>query len=364
MPPDDQGERTETPTQRRREESRQRGQVARSQDLSSAVILLGALGALQVLGPRIFAQLAGVMTRLLDVRDGAAWDLSRLDQTFRLGLWSVAVILLPLLLTVMVAGVLSNLMQVGLVLSGEPLIPKLGKISPLLGAKRMFSKRSLVRLAMSLGKVAVIAVIAYITISSRLGQILASAGLGYQRIVSTAGEMVFLLGIRVALVLFGLAVLDFLFQRWQHEQDLKMTRQELKEDLKRMEGDPQLRAHRLRVARQLAMQRMGLEVPRSTVVVTNPTHLAVALLYTEDMNAPKVTAKGADLLALRIRQIAAASGVPIVERKPLAQALYKSCEVGQEVPVRLYQAVAEVLAYVYELARHKKIGRRIPTGVT
>ena len=142
-----------------------------------------------------------------------------------------------------------------------------------------------------------------------------------------------------------------------------MTRQEVKEDLKRMEGDPQIRARRQRVARQLAMQRMSQDVPKSTVVVTNPTHLAVVLLYKDEMNAPRVVAKGADFLAIRIRQIAAGAGVPIVERKPLAQSLFKSCEVGDEIPVALYQAVAEVLAYVYELARHKKIGRRIPAPV-
>ena len=337
--------------------------MARSPDLSSAVILLGALGALSILGARIFAQLSNIMMRLL-LAEGVAGDLTQTGRTLSMCLWGVGTILLPLLLAVMAAALLSNLLQVGIIFTGEPLVPKLSKISPLAGVKRMFSKRALVRLAMSLAKVAIIGGIAYVTIASLLGRILTSWDVGYRAIATVAAEMVLLLGVRVGVVLLALAVMDYMFQRWQHEQDLRMTRQELKEDLKRMEGDPHIRSRRQRVARQLAMQRMGLEVPRSTMVVTNPTHLAVALLYKEGMNAPKVVAKGADFMAIRIRQIAAASSVPIVERKPLAQALYKNCEVGDEIPVNLYQAVAEVLAYVYELAQHKKIGRHIPAGVS
>jgi flagellar biosynthesis protein FlhB len=364
MPSDEQGERTESPTQRRREESRERGQVAHSADLSSALVLLGALGALNFLGGRIFTQLAAMTADLLDVSDAPAWDIGQVGQTFRTCLWGTATILVPLLATIMVSAILSNLLQTGLLFTGEPLKPNLSKISPLAGLKRMFSRRSLVRLGMSMGKVAIVGAVGYVTIAGGIERILATSGMAYQQVVTLAGEMVLALCLRIAVVLLVLALLDYIFQRWQHEQDLMMTRQELKEDLKRMEGDPQIRARRQRVARQLAMQRMSREVPRSTVVVTNPTHLSVALLYHEDMNAPKVVAKGSDLMAIRIRQIAAASGVPIVERKPLAQALYKSCDVGDEVPVSLYKAVAEVLAYVYELARHKKIGRRIPAGVS
>lgn len=363
MAADDQGEKTEAPTQRRRDEARQRGQVARSVDLSSAAILLAALVALNFLGSRIFAELAAVMTRLLDGRSGPAWDVGSVRQVAGACLTSVATILLPLLLAMMLAGVLGNLFQVGIVFTAEPLKPELNKISPLAGLKRLFSKRSLVRLLMSLGKVGVIGVVSYLTIAGRFDQIITATGLGFQQVAAVGAELVFTLCIRVGVVLLALALLDYLFQRWQHEQDLMMSREELKEDLKRMEGDPQIRARRQRVARQLAMQRMSLEVPRATVVVTNPTHLAVALLYRDGMNAPKVTAKGGDFMAVRIRQIAAAAGVPIVERKPLAQALYKTCKVGDEIPVNLYKTVAEVLAYVYELARHKKIGRRIPAGV-
>ncbi len=363
MPPDDQGERSEAPTQHRRDEARQRGQVAHSQDLTSAAILLGALVALQFLGRHMFARLANVMGQLLSPTDGPAWDLHAAGQTLAITAWSVGAILVPLMLTVMLLGVLGNLVQVGWVLTAEPLKPTFNKISPLAGLGRMFSKRSLVRLTMSLGKVGIIGVISWVTVEKDLPMILSSAGMDDLQVVALAGDLTLTLGLRVGAVLLALALLDLLYQRWQHDQDLHMTRQELKEDLKRMEGDPHIRARRQRVARQLAMQRMSQEVPRATVVVTNPTHLAVALLYREGMNAPKVVAKGADHMAIRIRQIGAAHGVPIVERKPLAQALYKGCKVGDEVPTALYKAVAEVLAYVYELARSKKIGRRIPASV-
>ena len=156
------------------------------------------------------------------------------------------------------------------------------------------------------------------------------------------------------MVLLVLGLLDYAFQRWQHEKDLRMSKQEVKEDMKRMEGDPLVKQRRTRIARQLALQRIGQAVPKADVVVTNPTHFSVALKYdSKTMTAPKVVAKGADFLAMRIRQIALANGVPLVERKEIAQALYKSVEVGQEVPPQLYNAVAEVLAYVYRLGGRK-----------
>ena len=162
------------------------------------------------------------------------------------------------------------------------------------------------------------------------------------------------LALKLAVLLLVLALLDYAFQRWQHERDLRMSKQEVKEDMKRMEGDPLVKQRRTRVARQLALQRIGQAVPNADVVVTNPTHFSVALKYdAKTMTAPKVIAKGADFLALRIRQIAVANGVPMVERKEIAQALYKTVEVGQEVPPQLYSAVAEVLAYVYRLGGRK-----------
>jgi flagellar biosynthesis protein FlhB len=167
-------------------------------------------------------------------------------------------------------------------------------------------------------------------------------------------ELVYALGLKLAVILLVLAIIDYAFQRWKREADLKMSKQELKEELKRMDGDPLVKQRRARVARQLAMQRIAAAVPKADVIVTNPTHFAVALQYESgDMRAPKVVAKGADYMAMRIRQLAAVHGVPIVERKALARALYAGVEVGQEIPPEHYTAVAEILAYVYRLGERK-----------
>ena len=181
-------------------------------------------------------------------------------------------------------------------------------------------------------------------------RIISLAGLETKPMFSAAAGLVFSLGVKLALLLLFLAIADFAFHRWQRERDLRMTRQDVKEELKRMEGDPLIRQRRTRVARQLALQRIGHTVPGADVVVTNPTHYAVALKYdSASMHAPKVVAKGADFLAMRIRQLAALHGVPLVERKELAQAIYNTVEVGREVPPQFYNAVAEILAYVYRL---------------
>jgi flagellar biosynthetic protein FlhB len=180
------------------------------------------------------------------------------------------------------------------------------------------------------------------------------AELEMMRMFSAACALVYALAVKLAVILLLLAFLDWAYQRWQRERDLRMSKQEIKEEYKRMEGDPLIKQRRARVARQLAMQRISQAVPKADVIVTNPTHFSIALQYDpKTMKSPKVVAKGADFMAMRIRQIAAIHGIPLVERKPLAQALYKSVEVGQEVPSQFYAAVAEVLAYVYRLSGRK-----------
>ncbi|MFC1783956.1 flagellar biosynthesis protein FlhB, partial [Planctomycetota bacterium] len=203
--------------------------------------------------------------------------------------------------------------------------------------------------------------VASITIKGFIPQLVGLSGLSFSEVVGRAANLVFILGLRIAVVLVILALFDYAYQRWQHQQDLRMTKEEIKEELKRMEGDPIMRQRRRGVARQLAMQRMSQAVPKADVVITNPTELAVALKYDHDeMPAPKVVAKGAGYIAQRIRDLANEHGVPIVERKPLAQTLYKACDVGDYVPPELYKAVAEVLAYIFELAG--KGYRRKATG--
>ncbi len=349
--PADSGDKTEAPTPRRLQEAREKGQVAKSQDLSAAVGLLMGLILLNFYGNAILDNWLKLMRQCLTLDMAATDGMMVLDLTWRMAARYVAPILLPLMLLFVVAAILVNVFQVGFMLVTEPLKPSFDKISPISGFKRLFSVRSAVRFAMSLAKVVIISIVAYLTIADYMPELVGMTGLSFVQVIGLGGHLMLILGLRMALVLFILALIDYGFQRYKHTQDLKMTKEEVKEELKRMEGDATMRQRRREVARQLARQRMSQAVPKADVIITNPTHLAIALKYTsEEMPAPKVIARGADYMATRIREIAAEHGIPIIERKPLAQALYKSCEVGDYVPPDLYKAVAEVLAYVYELA--------------
>jgi len=204
---------------------------------------------------------------------------------------------------------------------------------------------------MNIGKMILIGVIVYVVISQQLPVILSLGGVEFPENFAVGAGIIYSLAWRIALALFILAVADWMWQKWKHERDLRMSKQEVKDEAKRMEGDQMIKGRRRQLARKMIMQRIHRDVPTADVVVTNPTELAIAIRYDpETMSSPKVVAKGAGFLAARIRQIAIANGVPILERKPLAQALYKTVEVGQEVPSEFYQAIAEILAYVYELA--------------
>jgi flagellar biosynthetic protein FlhB len=239
-------------------------------------------------------------------------------------------------------------------LTFKPLVPKFSKLSPAKGLSNLFGKRGLMRFLMSMGKVAVVSSVAGVVIYFDGPQMLSLIRLDAGQLLAAAGGLVWDLSIKIAIVLMLLALLDLVYQRWQHQQDLKMTKHEVKEEMKRMEGDPMTKQRRTKIARQMAMQRMGQAVPGADVVVTNPTHYAVALKYDDTMAAPKVVAKGVDYMALRIRQLASANGVPIVERPPLARGMYRYVEVGQEIPAKFYSAVAEILAYVYQLNQSRR----------
>ena len=359
--PADTGDKTEAPTPRRLQEAREKGQVARSMDLSAAIGLLAGMLLLNWYGSTILRSFMAMTRQSLNLEEAPTNGWTVIDFAGRLFIKHGSAILLPFFLVLVVVAVVSNLAQVGFIFSGQPITPALSKLSPIKGVARLFSKRTAMRLLMSLTKVGVISVIAFITIKGFIPQLVGLSGLSFSEVVGRAANLVFILGLRIAVVLVILALFDYAYQRWQHQQDLRMSKEELKEELKRMEGDPIMRQRRRGVARQLAMQRMSQAVPKADVVITNPTELAVALKYDHDeMPAPKVVAKGAGYIAQRIRDLANEHGVPIVERKPLAQTLYKACDVGDYVPPELYKAVAEVLAYIFELAG--KGYRRKATG--
>ncbi len=351
MPPGDFEEKTEAPTPRRRMEAKQRGQVAKSVDLTAAGALLVSMLVLSFFAPTIMKNLLDLTKYMLGY---AGHDALSRDSMFGLGSFAVKILaksVVPVAVLLMFIAVAITMAQVGFIFSGHPLKPDLDKINPISGFAKLFSIQSLVRLLISMFKIALIGAVAYLTIKSRMPVIVNLSGEDYWHITAIMGELMFTLGIRLALILLVLGIADYAYNYHKHEQGLRMSKQELKEELRRMEGDPLVKERRKRVAQQLAMQRIQSAVPNSDVVVTNPTHYAVAIKYdAETMAAPKVVAKGADLIAQRIRQLAIENGIPVVQRKPLARALYSSVEVGQEIPPAFYKAVAEILAYVYEIS--------------
>jgi len=347
----DTAEKTEAPTPRRLQESREKGQVAKSTDLAAAAGLLASLLVLNFYGSAILTGFMDLMCQSLSLDKAAVTGPLALDQGWRIAYRHAWAVVAPIFIILFVVAIVVNLMQVGFMFVSKPITPSLEKISPLSGIKRLFSLRSAMRLVMSFSKVGIITAVAYFTIKSFMPALVGLVGLSFTEVVTCGANLVFQLGLRMALVLLFLALLDYAYQKHQTLKDLRMSKEEIKEEMKRMEGDPIMRQRRRNVARQLATQRMSQAVPKADVVITNPTELAIALQYDPDsMYAPKVVARGAGFLAQRVRKIALEHGVPIIERKPLAQALYKSCEVGDYVPPELYKAVAEVLAYVFELA--------------
>jgi flagellar biosynthetic protein FlhB len=345
------GERTQAPTGRRREEARQRGQVARSQEFGAGLDLVAAFILLLVFGAPLTAGLAGILRYLLDARDSGA--IVRDDGLADLCRWTgehTLVVAAPIIGILFLITFIAQIVQVGWNPTLEPLMPTLNRLNPLSGFQKLFGTRNLVRTGLGLLKMIVIGAIVVHIARSEWEKIIALSQLE----VRAAWVLVLQILVRlltctlVVMLLIGVA--DYVYQRWQLTKDLMMTRQEVREEHKSMEGDPEMRGRRLKIARQIALQRLRSSVPKANVIVTNPTHYAVALQYdAKSMAAPKVVAKGADFMALRIREIAAAHKIPIVERPPLARALYAGVPVGRQIKPEFYEAVAEILAYVYRL---------------
>jgi flagellar biosynthetic protein FlhB len=348
-------EHTEAPTPQRRREAREEGNVARSADLTAAISLLGAVLLLGFFADDLFRAFKVLVHRELStnwISDGfATYELSH---TLATSFWIGIKVFAPLAIAMFAIGVVANIFQIGFLVSLKAVAPKLSKLDPSKGIKNIIGKRAMMRLVMSLAKVSIVTIVSAVFIYLEVPRVLSLARIDAMPLLAAAAAMVWALSLKIAVVLLLLAILDFMYQKWQHEDDLKMTKQQVKEDMKRMEGDPQTKQRRAKVARQLAMQRMGQVVPSADVVVTNPTHYSIALKYDETTAAPKVVAKGVDFMAMRIRQLAVANGVPIVERPPLARGLYRHVDVGQEIPTKYYKAVAEILAYVYQLDRTRR----------
>lgn len=334
----------------RRQQAREKGQVARSQDMGSALVLLLAVLALQWWGPQIAEAVAGLMKA--SFTQARFWQM---DSRAASGLVAGSVLdclwaLLPVMLAVCGIVLVNNWMQVGFLFLPEKLSLDWQRIDPLAGTRRLFELPNLARLGFGILKIVLVAWVVALGIWGRWDLLMNAHALTVGEIGKLVWETTCDMCLRAAIVLLLLAILDYGFQWWKLEQDLKMTDEELREEIKMMNGDPQVAARRRAVQRQLVMNRMRNDVPNADVVITNPTELAIAIKFdAATMPAPVVVAKGAGHVAARIRKLALESGVPIVERKPLAQALFKHVEVGQPIPVEQYAAVAEVLRYVYQL---------------
>lgn len=344
------GEKTEEPTPKRLLDARNEGQVAISADLTTAVMLIVGLCLLAAFGTW-FAQAAAVTIRF-SIVEALTWELE--GETLRslvihlipLGGWTLVVIA-----SLALIAVVANLGQVGLHLSGKALIPKLNRISPITGFGRLFGMRGLMRFVTNVIKLAILVSIAWVVLSGDIPRLTYITGDLGARLAHECWWL-FILGLKLSVTLGIVAAADFLYQRWQHHRDMMMTKQEVKEEFKQSEGDPLVKAKIRQIQRQMAQRRMMEEVPKADVVITNPTHVAVALKYDQlKMAAPVVLAKGYDDQAQRIKKIAAEHGIPMVENIALARALAKDVAVGKAVPVKWYQGVAEVLSYVYKLKR-------------
>jgi flagellar biosynthetic protein FlhB len=253
-----------------------------------------------------------------------------------------------------IAGLASNYLQVGFLFSLDSLTPKLSKLDPIKGFSKIFSKQTLVELLKNIFKVVIVGSVAYFTVKDELNHMIPLMDMEIWAILSYIGSVCFKILLRTSWLLIVLALLDFAFQRWDFQQEAKMAKQEVKDEFKQREGDPLVKSRIRQVQREMARRRMMEAVPKADVVITNPVHLAVALEYNAQMLAPRVTAKGARLMAERIKEIARQNQVPLVENKPLAQALFKGAEIGKEIPTVFYKAAAEIMAYVYQL-KNKRI---------
>lgn len=343
-------ERTERATPKRREEARKKGQVVTSRELTSAVIILVAVWGFKGFGPSLVAGMKGTMIATFSALTKAPITEAAFSALMRDGMLSILMMASPIIGLIALVGSFSVVVQHGLLWSTTPIAPDWSRINPISGFQRLFSAQGLANLAKTFLKFLVVGWVAYRVLRGELPEILAMAQISPEAVFSAAGGALARLFLWSGFVVAVIGGADYGFQKWEHERKLRMSKQEIKEEQKMTEGSPQVRSRIRSLQREMARNRMIADVPTADVVITNPTHLAVALSYKpESMNAPKVVAKGAGFVAEKIREIARENSIPVMEDKPLAQTLFKTVEVGQEVPSAIYRAVAEILAYVYKL---------------
>ncbi len=350
----DEGDKTEEATPKKRQDVRRKGQVAKSQEMVSGIVLLIAFIALKTFGFSLYQKIVELTEKVFNEYMQNTENIFTINGIITLAiemaLWFLQA-MLPIFALIMLMAVISNLVQVGFMFTFESIKPKFKNLNPINGIKNLFSFRSVAEFfTKSLVKIILVAIIAYTSLKDKISDIITIMDLDVLSIGTYIMELTVDLGIKIAAVLLIFSVLDFMFQRRKFSKDIRMTKQEVKEEYKQTEGNPQIKSKIKQQQRQMSMARMMQQVPKADVVITNPTHFAVAIEYDpEKSDAPIVIAKGQDYVALRIKEVARENHIEIVENKPLARALYAEVEIGEAIPEEFYQAVAEVLAYVYSL---------------
>ncbi len=345
-------EKTEQPTSRRLSEARKKGDVAKSMEVSSAAVLLASLLTLYMLGSYMLEGFYTIMRHYLGGIHTIEIIPANITMLTREGMILSGTIVAPLMVVIVIVAILANTSQFGILFTTEKITPKIEKIDPIKGISNMFSKQTAAQTVKSILKVFLIGYVAYYEIRKAYPAILPLMDQSPEQILLFMTRTAFWLFLKAALVIVVLAAADYAFQKWQFLEKMKMTKQEVKEEAKQTEGDPHVKGRIRSIQMEMARKRMMTEVPTADVVITNPTHLAIALKYDAmTMGAPMVVAKGAGVFAHRIREIATENDVPVIEDKPLARALYKTTELNETIPENLFQAVAEILAYVYNLKR-------------
>jgi flagellar biosynthesis protein FlhB len=344
------GEKTEKATPKKRDDARKKGQTAKSQDVNTAIILLAVFLFLTFSASYI----GNIVFDLFNQTFQEYMLMELTENTVQVITMDImkelALLLGPIMLVALLAGLFSNYIQVGVMFTTKPLEPKLEKIDPIKGFKRIFSLRAIVELLKSILKISFVGAITFVILWMNIDQVLSLSFKSVGDSLATMASLTVQMGIAASLALLFLSLFDFLYQKYDFEKNIRMSKQDLKDEHKNIEGDPLIKSKIKQRQREMAMRRMMQEVPEADVVITNPTHFAIALKYDENkMDAPYVVAKGVDYLAQKIKYIANENDVVMVENRPLARSLYDSAEIGDAVPEEFFKAVAEILAYVYRI---------------
>ena len=347
------GEKTEEPTAKKLEDARKKGQVMRSTEVVTAATLLVFFLMLKIfagfIGNRFMASFHQTIGFISDyTREPFTLNTARM--IIRGSFWDIIVTAFPIMIVGFVVTVVAIVFQVKWKVTAEPLKPKFDKFNPITGMKRLFSKDKIMDLLKSIAKVVILAYVVYSYLKDQWPLIYKMYSYTLPQAIAVIGDTVINVGIRISALFAVIAMFDLFYQKWKYHQDMMMSKQEVKDEYKNSEGDPKVKSQQKQRMQQASQRRMMQDLPNADVVITNPTHLAVAIKYDKDTNeAPVVVAKGADYLAQKIKDTARENAIEIVENKPLARMLYHNVEIGAEIPPELYQMVAEVLAYVYSL---------------